>query len=122
MYIIKLKIINNHEIINGSFHVKSTTYGRHVTDFAKILHTTWELKKNPGTQNDPNGLVIVSDHEIRHKKQLGWLIRSTNQFSTIQLKKGLIHRKSHEGTRCKRLHMQSTSLAVPGAAPNWHFF
>ena len=24
--------------------------GRHVTDFAEILHTTWDMKKNSGTQ------------------------------------------------------------------------
>ena len=55
-----------------------------------------------------NGIVIVSDREIRHKIQLGWLIRSTNQFNYSNQ----IHRKSHEGTRCKRLHMQSTSPAA----------
>ena len=36
----------------GSFHVKSTTYGRHVTDFAEILHTIWDMKKNPGTEDE----------------------------------------------------------------------
>ena len=34
----------------GSFHVKSTTYGRHVTDFAEILHTIWDMKKNLRTR------------------------------------------------------------------------
>ena len=29
----------------GSFHVKSTTYRRHATDFAEILHTTQDVKK-----------------------------------------------------------------------------
>ena len=36
--------------LSGSFHVKSTTYGRHVTDFAEILHTIWDMKKNAGTR------------------------------------------------------------------------
>ena len=46
--IITLTVPLNKESIGwiGSFHVKSTTYGRHVTDFAEILHTTWDMKKN----------------------------------------------------------------------------
>ena len=36
----------------GSFQVKSTTYGRHVTDFAEILHTIWDMKKIPEPEDE----------------------------------------------------------------------
>ena len=36
----------------GSFHVKSTTYGRHVTDFAEILHTIWDMKNIPKPEDE----------------------------------------------------------------------
>ena len=26
--------------------------GQHVTDFAEILHTIWDMKKNPGTEDE----------------------------------------------------------------------
>jgi len=44
--------------VAGSFHVKSTTYRRHVTDFTEILLTTQDVKPRMKL-----GLRKVSDLE-----------------------------------------------------------
>ena len=52
--IVRYKLILNAGVFKhyGSFHVKSTTYGRHVTDFYEILHTTWDMKKIPEPKDE----------------------------------------------------------------------
>ena len=39
-------------MFKGSFHVRSTTYGQHVTDLAEILHTIWDMKKIPEPEDE----------------------------------------------------------------------
>ena len=35
--------------------------GQHVTDFAEILHTIWDMKKNPGTEDEHSETSEASD-------------------------------------------------------------
>ena len=49
-------------LANGSFLVKSTICGRHLTEFAETLHKAWDMKKKyPGTRT-----VHISSSKKRH--------------------------------------------------------
>ena len=49
-------------LANGSFLVKSTTCGRHLTDFAETLHKAWGMKKNiPEPENERSETFEAGD-------------------------------------------------------------